>query len=338
LEATFIYADHEGVEINCSRYRVLTPAKYLQRAGHQINVQSNPGIQTLYADRKISVAAGIDFTKISETVLIERNIIPDWMDMLRLSGAKKIVVTFDDNYALMQNYALAKPWWDKHYPLFLKALGMADLVIVPSHALVSYYKQYCKKIEYVANYIDDELWKDATERGDKKIIGWGGSSQHVESWQQKRMSSALAQILRENPDWELHMVADNLPDIIKGFPKGVEIKWHSWMSHTNWPGVMSSFSIGLAPLYGEYDRYRSNLKLVEYGLGRVPWIASWMDPYTKTHVRGGVLTKESGWYDSLSLMVKDEKARKNLSEAGREWAEGYFMSRNVGVYEQLLWS
>jgi glycosyltransferase involved in cell wall biosynthesis len=323
--------------MNCSRYRILTPAKYLSMAGHDINLISNPGISKMHGDRLFDLDFGIDYSKIKPTVLIERTILPDLVDKLRLAGAKKIVMTCDDNYSKFASLDSASAWWERNYTKFQKALGMVDLVIVPSKVLLNFYKPFAKKIAYVPNYLDDDLYKDLPTRGDAKIIGWGGSVQHAESWRNKKMLKALDRILKENPDWELHLTAGNIPGVIAGFPTGMTIKWRDWLSHTEWPKEVSTFTIGIAPLFGDYDRYRSNLKVLEYGICGVPWVASLMEPYSDTHVRGGVLTKDMDWYEALSLLVGNEKARDTLSSAGKEWAEGYKMSKNVSVYENALW-
>ncbi len=152
------------------------------------------------------------------------------------------------------------------------------------------------------------------------------------------MLIGLDRALREHPDWELHLTAGNIPGVLDSFPKGMTLKWTDWLPHTIWPKEVSSFTIGIAPLFGEYDKYRSNLKIVEYGICNVPWVASFSDPYSRTHVRGGILTKDSDWYEALTTLMNDKGARDTLSSAGKEWAEGYKMSKNVSVYEEILWS
>lgn len=333
-----IYADSDGAEMNCSRFRILTPAKYLTKAGHTINLLKNPGITHKRGDREVDIDAGIDYAQIKETVLIERNITPEIVDKLKLSGAKRVVLTCDDNYSKFDFLATARPWWERNYSKFQKALGMVDLVIVPSMTLLDFYKPHCKKIEYVANYLDDDLYQDLPARPEVKAIGWGGSIQHATSWQNRKMLKALDKILKDFPGWELHLVAGKIPEIVGTFPAGMTLKWHDWIPHTEWPKEVATFSIGIAPLFGDYDRYRSNLKILEYAICGVPWVASMADPYSRMPVRGGILTKDSDWYEALALVVQDEKARDTLAAAGKEWAAGYLMSKNVAIYESVLWS
>jgi len=337
MNALFISADSDGVETNTSRYRIYTPAKYLQQAGHDIQLQSNVGWQHPVNDKYVAVDRGIDFTQIPEVVLIERNVQPDWVDKLRLAGAKRIIITLDDNYSIIPNKAASKPWWDKYYPSLLKAMKISDMVIVPSMSLLEFYKPYCKNIQYVQNFVDDDLWVDLPAKEDNKVIGWGGSAEHLESWNQDGLGKALNKILKERSDWGLFLCSSAAPIIANYLPRGMKFIWSNWVKHTEWPKMMSGFTIGIAPLQGQYDRYRSNLKLVEYTLGSVPWVATSLDPYMRSEVRGGILTKNSNWYSSLSRLIEDRDLRDSLVKDGIEWGNGYKMSRNVNVYERILW-
>lgn len=325
--------------MNSSRYRILTPAKYLERAGHSIQLQSNPGWQKDVDGTRFSVERGIDYTQIPATVLVERNIQPEWIEKLRLAGATRVIITFDDHYGGLQEWAPSRPWWDQYFKLFIQALAMADLVIVPSRLLADVYKPYCRQIRYVPNFLDDELWSDlpGPSLADPPIIGWGGSAQHAESWQQKKLLKALTRVLSEHPDWQFRLIGQAIPPILQTFPEGLVAQWSDWQPYDQWAKTVSEFTIGIAPLHGSYDRYRSNLKLVEYGLARVPWVASFLDPYSRNPVKGGVLVKETDWYQTLSMLVEDGPARLKLATAGRLWAEGFRMSANVSVYEELLW-
>lgn len=338
MKATLIYADSAGAEMNCSRYRILTPAKYLTKAGHDINLISNPGISKIHGDRIFDLDFGIDYSKIESTVLVERTITTDLINKLRLAGAKRIIMTCDDNYSKFASLDSAKSWWERNYSKFQKALGMVDLVIVPSYVLLDFYKPHAKKIGYVANYLDDDLYENLPAKSETKIIGWGGSVQHAGSWKNKKMLQALDRILKENSGWELNLTAGNIPNAVSEFPRGMTLKWSDWIPYTEWPKRVASFTVGIAPLFGDYDRYRSNLKVLEYAICGVPWVASMLEPYSKTHVSGGVLTKDSDWFEALSLLIGNEKARDTLSKAGKEWAEGYKMSKNVSVYENILWN
>ena len=51
--------------------------------------------------------------------------------------------------------------------------------------------------------------------------------------------------------------------------------FQGYVSPEQWGGVIArSFDIGVAPLAGEYDKYRSWIKPIEYCLTSTPWLAS----------------------------------------------------------------
>jgi hypothetical protein len=330
--ALFVYGDSDGKEVNTSQYRILIPAKFLEKLGHKILIGSMPGTHRELGDSMIEVDQ-LDYSNIPEVVLFERNILPERVDKLRLAGAKKIVVTFDDHYGEMPAYNVSKPWWERNYKGWLKALGMVDLVIVPSLALVDAYRSYCKEIAYVPNFLDDDIWKE-TSTLENKIIGWGGSDAHVESWSQKLLVKALLTFFEKHPDWTLRLYG-SAPR--KTLPDSLLQDSRQWVKFSEWPKEVAQFTIGIAPLNGIYDRYRSNLKPLEFACAGVPWIGSNYYPYTKTLVRGGLLAYQSEWGNMLECFATDEGMRNTYAAEGRKWAEGMMMSQNTKVYERLLW-
>ncbi len=82
--------------------------------------------------------------------------------------------------------------------------------------------------------------------------------------------------------------------------------------------------IGLAPLADtEFNRYKSDLKWLEYTALGLPVVASDLEPYRsiRDHITGRVLADGdvSGWADALQELAEDATARTLLVE--RAWAE-----------------
>lgn len=335
MEALFVSGDHgNGRENNTSQYRIHGPAKYLAKAGHTILFGNMPGQMARHTDipKNVEVDA-LDYSQVREVVLFERNITPERVELLRLAGAKRIIVTFDDHYGWLPPYMASSSYWENNYSKFLKALGMVDLVVVPSIKLVSQFSGYAKKIQYLPNYLDPERWPDPS-LNPENILGWGGSLGHVESWRDARLNASLREFLKLHPDWVFRYFGVSRPDWMLNHP---QVQLNSWVPFDEWPNQVNQFKLGIAPLHGDYDTCRSNLKLLEYQRLGIPWVATKDIPYNRPVVlKGGRLTKNS-WLDELHELASNTELYRELSTAGRSESEAYLMSDHISEYEQILW-
>ena len=316
---------------NTSYFRILIPMAFLIGAGHDITHQAVPPVFN-----KGVMVDTIDWKQdIPETVLVERMIWPERVKMLRLAGAKRIVLTFDDNYQLLPSYSAVTPFWKRALPGFLSALPLVDEIIVPSKKLANDFRAYNPHITYVPNYLDHRLWDGERRVNDKLTIGWGGSEQHLQSWTGSSIVPGLRRVLEARPNWQLVVYCPIVAEHLR--KQNLPVEDRSWVSFEQWPSEVRGFDIGLAPLHGDYDRRRSFLKVCEYGLSGVPFIATDDDPYKD--VMGGVKVRNrsQSWGETLETLMDNEWGRMSLAHAGRAWAEGFRMDRNVDVYERVLW-
>lgn len=335
MEALFVAGDIGGkFENNTSQYRIYGPAKYLERAGHSIALATGHGASRPHEELGTLVEVDpFDYGQVRETVLFERNIFPERVDLLRAAGAKRIIVTFDDHYGLLPASSRSKPFWERNYARFLRALHMVDLVIVPNMRLVKFFGAYAKKIEYLPNYLDPELWPEP--KPDRaKIVGWGGSAQHQETWSNNNLQIAIRNFLKDHPDWRFRCYGLVPADWMR---RHGQIEIRPFVPFLDWPGEVNEFEIGLAPLYGEYDRHRSNLKVLEYQRLGIPWLASHETPYVNpVRFSGGVLVRNA-WLDELYALAGNPNRRRSLGDLGLAESDGYLMSGHTADYERVLW-
>lgn len=332
-DALFISSDDlKSGELNTSLFRIAIPGKYLKLAGHTIRYQSVPPItHAYYGD-----VDQIDYSDIPEVVVVERTATPDRIRLLRLAGARRVILTFDDNYALMPRYSLASEYWRRNLSTWLEALPLFDLVIVPSQKLVNDFGHRCKQIQLVPNYHDPELWAQPRPTFDHKVLGWGGSMQHLQSWMQSGILPAIRALLKKYPEWKLHLHGyTGVQDLALA---GIPFEVFPWQTLDGWATSVRGFDIGLAPLHGDYDARRSNLKVLEYGLAEVPYAATRSVPYLDDSSPGGILVdRPTHWVEILELLMTNPDKRAALAKAGREWAEARTMEKHVDMYEKLLW-
>lgn len=327
-EATFLVGDHDR-ELNTSYFRILGPQKYLVKAGHDIILQS---------------IHNFDVRQIKETVLMERLIFPDTIKLLRLAGAKRIVGTFDDAYHIMPETAGSKAFWTRdRLAEFREGVAMCDLVLAPSTKLVTEYSKY-GKMKLMPNFLDDEMWPlvDMPPR-DMVIFGWGGSLGHGVTWNKTNLLEAMKRVKQKYDKKVEYLICGKIPPTIAN--SGLPCNYMgNWTPFPEWPNVVHAFHVGLAPLAGAYDRFRSALKIEEYGAAGIPFVASDDGEYKEVHEAnertGGVFVKDriDDWVAALSNLVEDAEFRQSNGKVAREWAEGYFMSRHVEDYEDVLFA
>lgn len=324
-EALFLFADNDH-ELNTSLFRVMIPAKALAHKGHKITTRH-------YQD--------IEWDKVPDVVLLERLILPPLIEQLRLAGARRIIGTFDDHYALMPQGSPARFFWKGQNLAmrdFYRGLKMVDVSVVPSLQLLMDYGKY-GVVGFMPNFHDPELWPQPECRSPEVVvIGWGGSHQHKITWQGHPLTQALAELTKRE-DVLLHIHCSRGVVDAPFREHGVRHTWTHWLPFREWCATVRGFDIGLAPLKGEYDRRRSNLKVLEYGLAGIPWIANSGGPYETAH--GGILLPDNArwqdWYEHLKFLVEEPAVRQSMGGAGRAWAEHSLMDRNVHKYETLLW-
>src|SRR3990167_734146 len=308
----------------------MMPLKFLQLRGHEV---------------KACHITEINFSEVPEVVLVERVITPELVEMLRLAGAKRIVVTFDDHYGLVPTSTTSHSYWKKgekrSLPPFRRALRLVDLAVVPSRNLVSDFNGATQgRIEYLPNFLDPDLWKDLPSReSDKIVIGWGGSLGHIETWRTSKLPQALKFITDEFGEKVEILSCGSVADEFLAWAN-VPFKSQEWVKFTDWPKTVARFDIGLAPMDRKYDTFRSNLKLLEYGMASAAYAASYEGAYVTDGSPGGVLVEKntvSDWYNAIRDLIVDTDTRKRLGQLGRTWAEGYLMPDHVEDYEKVLW-
>ena len=84
-----------------------------------------------------------------------------------------------------------------------------------------------------------------------------------------------------------------------------------------WFRTSAQWDIGLAPLTDRpFNRYKSDIKFLDYGVLGIPGIFSDVGPYHDAveHEKNGLLVKNDpkSWFDAMTRMVNDEELRQRL--------------------------
>ena len=142
---------------------------------------------------------------------------------------------------------------------------------------------------------------------------------HAYSFPRSGVVQALARI-QDRFSRRVEIVAN--PAIAETLERnGVHVEYVDAMPYERWLHHITTWAIGLAPIWGEYDSYRSNIKVLEYALVGLPWVATRSKVYTGA--RGGIHVPKhnpSHWETRIARILECERLAEALSMSGQAWA------------------
>jgi hypothetical protein len=384
------YSDNGEAEWNVSQWRSLSPSDAVNAAherGETPHTMQLFWLPTALNWRHPEVQRKIGM---GDVLVFQRNAIaPEvWeaMDYWRALG-KAVVVDIDDHYPMIPPSNPAFDPWIRNragivpdpVTAIREGLTHADGVMSPSRVILQdwasivrgyYQPNLCTRAWYagldqrpldapdVALAYDADRKLQATIKPDTEgqiILGWGGSISHVDSWLYSGIMEALDRIFSDYPQVRLKFCGheDRLDSFFERW--GDRVVRQAGVTHTDWPIVISSFDIGLAPIdtrplepylpgapIASYDERRSWLKGIEYCCAGVPWIGS--RSLTYGDLRGkGTLAENTpeGWTTALDFMIRHLAEAKREAWHRRNWAlraltlEGR-IQQHLAVYERIL--
>ncbi|MCB9134664.1 MAG: glycosyltransferase [Anaerolineales bacterium] len=354
MKIVYVFADSPE-EWNCSEWRCAVPARAINRVGmHTATLLSLVEFARLSPEAE-QVCAPAD------VIVVQRNLIGPVLAAIQHWKArdKVIIADFDDAYDLMPasnpSYAYwvegrravgTNGGWERIDPpplmQFKWGLRLVHAATTPSKRLAGDWEGYAKML-YLPNYIDLDLYQNFTsEPHEGVVIGWGGSVSHLQSFTGSRVMQALQRVCRVRPQVKV-MICGNDQRIFEQLPLPAAQKvLQPWVPHAAWPRVLSQFDIGLAPLDGAYDERRSWIKVLEYMVMKIPWVASEGPPYQEFREYGWLVKNTvSAWERVLLDMVdhledyKVEAAREPYLFGVAQGADEN-VERIVGVYEKVV--
>lgn len=262
---------------------------------------------------------------------------------------KPVLVDLDDAYHILPWSNPAHRFWiennDKEALDWLeKGLRQVDGLTSPNRLLLQDWSHVVKGY-YLPNFARGEWWRDLPDREkakaqrglqDRIVIGWGGSVSHYDSWWGSGLREAANIISHQHPE-VIWMICGNDPRIYDQLPVPADCKYHQvGVPPNEWPKVVKTFDIGVAPLFGPYDQRRSWIKGMEYLLGGVPWVGTVGEPY-RDLLGLGVQVKNSvdNWLHYLSLMIQDLEAEQRIAAQRIPIAQQWLIENQLGTYEQI---
>lgn len=207
---------------------------------------------------------------------------------------------------------------------------LVDLVTTPSTTLGEIFLGGgARDVCVIENYVIDELVGERLSRRGT-WIGWVATDEHRFDLEHLPVTEALARLLDAHADVHVMTIGVRLP-----------------LSHPRYehnPGIpprqllrqVSSFDVGIAPLSTQLalNRSRSNVKVKEYAVVGVPWLASPIGPYAELgEDEGGQLVEDDGWLEALDALVSDPRRREQLARQAEQWGREQLLCDNAVDWE-----
>ena len=311
-----------------SDFRMSLPARWLKKAG----------IDTTY----VLYPNPRDLSSADVVVFLRPHIRRESMQALAecVRQGRTIIVDIDDDF---HNIPVHHPGYyhcGPGNPNILRALelaiGAATVLVVSTPILRERYAPLARRVQVIPNGWDDENrnWEQPAPPHAGIHLGWAGTSTHQEDLQLIR--NELLYFLRHHSEIILVIGGDpQIAEMFRPLPER-QRRFLPFCPHEEYPLLLAQFDILLAPLMNtRFNQAKSDIKLVEAGARRLPWVASPLPAYLAWESGGIFAETPSSWADAISTLIQDPGLRQQLGSAGRKKSE----ERNrevMGLWKALL--
>lgn len=230
-----------------------------------------------------------------------------------------MIFDFDDSIWL-QNVSEANKrfTWLKNPAKTKDLIQLADLVFAGNRFLADYALQFNEKVEIVPTTIDCDLYKPAefaVKPSPNVCIGWSGSITTIQHFEfaipfLKKIKTEFQDAVRFEVIGDGNYANDEL-----------QIKGRPWRAATELEDL-KRIDIGIMPLPDDqWASGKCGLKGLQYMALGIPTIMSPVGVNSQIISDGtnGFLAKTTAeWVEKLSALLKDQRLRNRIGEAGRQ--------------------
>lgn len=203
-----------------------------------------------------------------------------------------------------------------------RTLALCDRLIVTTATLAEAYAEYIEDIYVIPNALELSGWqaaentKTSTQR--KPRVGWAGATQHSGDL---AMLNQVVIDLADEVDWVfMGMCPDEL--------KSVVAEVHPFVSFENYPAALAHLDLDLAiaPLEDNaFNRSKSNLRLLEYGINGWPVIASRVTPYLENNPPVTLVDNSyQSWVTAIKAAISEQDKIAASGSKLKNWVLGNY--------------
>ena len=295
-----VIADYTG----CGQYRIIQPWKAMQNAGI---------IEGKLTDSMMNFPEILKLNP--DSIVVQRLITPESQEWLDSFGTlKNIFKVFElDDY--LPNLPI-KSVHRQHMPKDLlksirKSLSMIDRFVVSTKALADAFHGTHHDIRVVENRLPVEPWSRLISHRATTLrprIGWAGGASHTGDLE---MIADVVKAFADRVDWVFFgMCPAKLRPYIAEF--------HTGVTFDKYPQKLASLNLDLAiaPVEdNQFNRCKSNLRLLEYGACRIPVICSDVECYNTDLPVTKVRNRFKDWVEAIEMHLADSTTSYKLGDA-----------------------
>lgn len=302
-------------------FRITSPLTAVRKAGLAMECVWRQKISSM---ARYFTAAEI--AQMAPTTVIIQNYIHDIAlaaldDWHASSDRPFIVYTLDD---LINDLDVTNPF-RKHIPpnsrsRFKYALERCDRLVLSTEYLADTYRHFISDIRVVPNRLEKDVWLPlVSERrtAPKPRVGWAGGTTHQGDL---ILLKEIIEQTRNEVDWVFFgMCPDELRPLIA--------EYHDLVPFDEYPARLATLNldIAVAPLaITDFNRGKSNLRLLEYGALGIPVVCTDINPYQDSPACR-VQNKASEWVEALRERINEPEAREREGNTMRDWVYRNFL-------------
>lgn len=211
---------------------------------------------------------------------------------------------------------------------------VVDVITTTNETLAERYHELgARTVVAVPNFLTRPSLATPRRKHEGTVLGYIGWIDHQEDWDELGLQEIVEDLLDVHPDLRVESVGP----IDLRLPAD---RYHAYgvLQFDQLPQAIAGFDVAIAPLIDKPgNATRSDIKLKEYAIAGVPWLASSFGPYLGFNEdQGGRLVADDGWFDAMHALLCDDKARKKLAKRGQKWAKDQTLERNASVWLSAL--
>ncbi len=295
---------HMGDMTGCGHYRIIKPFNAMEESG--------------LVDGKLSqiMLDMPDFARYApDAIVVQRQLsehFHGWVNRVKTLTNTFKVYELDDYLPNLPLKSVHRGTFSKDVLKSLrKSLGFVDRFVVSTEPLAEALEGMHPNIRVMHNRLPLDWWGDLSSQrrqGRKPRVGWAGGSGHTGDLE---LIIDVVKDLADEVDWVfLGMCPEGLLPYLHEFHPGVHIDLY--------PAKLASLNLdlALAPLEDNlFNRCKSNLRLLEYGICGFPVVCSDIEPYRTDLPVTRVRNRYKEWVDAIRAHLQDLEGAAAMGDA-----------------------
>jgi len=264
------------------------------------------------------------------------NLIKHFIQNIKDQTNTPIIYESDDNLLDIPESNFAYEYYSDNRPYIEEMLSIVDGITVSTPYLKKIYKKYNKNISVVKNRLCKCLWGDVKIRdsfenvSDRVRICYPGSQNHFSCNKDKPggdIGPILMDFIKKTTDKYEWIFIGGLPDELRHLSKEGKITHIPWVNILDYPRFLKNLKadIGIAPLeMHNFNKGKSNLKVLEYVACGLPAVYTNIDPYSFTKNKADT---EENFIHLIEMLSENIDLRK------KSWQHDYTMVKSGMFFE-----